>query len=63
MDDSSLTGPCSGPEASLGSFQVDSNRLDTRTATIRWSRLPAECENGPNAGYKITVEDTVGNPM
>lgn len=54
--------PCSGPEALLGSFQVEKQQF-MRTATIRWSRLPAECENGPRAGYEITVLDSQQTQM
>lgn len=59
----SITGPCSGPETSLGSFEVINNRLDMRSTTIRWSQLPSDCENGPETGYEITMLDSQRNTM
>ncbi len=58
----SIVGPCSGPDASLGSFEVSTN-WDMRSATIRWSQLPADCENGPETGYEITMLDSQRNLM
>lgn len=58
----SIVGPCSGPDASLGSFEVSTN-WDMRSATIRWSQLPADCENGPETGYEITMLDSQRNTM
>ncbi|KAK4036667.1 cytokine receptor isoform X2 [Daphnia magna] len=55
--------PCSGPETSLGSFEVINNRLDMRSATIRWSQLPSDCENGPETGYEITMLDSQRNTI
>ncbi|KAI9551931.1 hypothetical protein GHT06_022268 [Daphnia sinensis] len=55
--------PCSGPETSLGSFEVINNRLDMRSATIRWSQLPSDCENGPETGYEITMLDSQQNTI
>ncbi|EFX83323.1 hypothetical protein DAPPUDRAFT_100606 [Daphnia pulex] len=54
--------PCSGPDASLGSFEVSTN-WDMRSATIRWSQLPADCENGPETGYEITMLDSQRNTI
>lgn len=34
-----------------------------RSATIRWSQLPADCENGPETGYEITMLDSQRNTM
>ena len=58
--ENNIIGPCSAPEA--GSFEVIPN-VNLRSATIRWSRLSAECENGPNAGYAITQLDGQRNEM
>lgn len=52
-------GPCGPPPAPAGSFEVvDHDDNTKRSLVVYWSRLPAQCENGPQAGYTVTVLDT-----
>ena len=56
-------GPCAPPLASMGSFEVFNTRLETRSATIYWSQIEPQCENGPDAGYVVDMLDLQGNFM
>lgn len=58
-----LAGPCSAPNTTEGAFEVIGSRMEERTVTVRWSRLPLQCENGPGASYRVVLHDASGNAM
>lgn len=58
-----LIGPCSPPSTTTGAFEVIGSRMEERTVTVRWSRLPLQCENGPGASYSVVLHDAGGNAM
>ena len=57
------TDPCSAPVALSNSFEVINTRLEQRTATVRWSQLAPECQNGPQPGYEISMLDIQGTQL